>query len=268
MSFDPLEFYNSYPSKIILRPGYPARAQYRSTLMWDLYGKKVISLLGEIRTYADIGGCFGFGANAMAFHIRNKQGVYPQTKVFELSSEFIYIGKKLFPYIEFVQGNILEYEKSRETFDLASLIEVIEHIPEPKSFLSSLSCFTKYALIMTPMETGGDLFGAKQPIQRGSEHPDGHINFFSPENYISLLDKSGWEIIGGKYVSSLENLSNKRVLTPEQPLLKVHSWKNILQKGVYYCRHSGLIPHYLVRIMLGGGHHLCLARSRKFSLFH
>ncbi len=58
--FDPQEYYSSYPSRVILRPGYPARAQYRSTLLWNLYGHIIINSLGSINTYADI---FGFGAN-------------------------------------------------------------------------------------------------------------------------------------------------------------------------------------------------------------
>lgn len=263
MAFDPLKYYESYPSKVILRPGYPARAQYKSTLLWDLYGKKIVSSLGKISNYADIGGCFGFGANAMAFHINDLQGEYPQTKVFELSSDFIKVGKELFPYIDFVQGNILEGEGSKEIFDM---FDVIEHIPEPESFLSGIADRARFALLKTPMETGGDLFGAKPPVKQGSEHPDGHVNFFTPKKYIQLLDKSGWELIDGKFVSSIVNLSNERVLMPEQSLYKDYSLKPLLSRGLSDFIHSGIIPYYFMRKILGGGDHICLIKSRKLSL--
>ena len=37
--FDPEKFYESYPAKVMLRPGYPTRAQFKSTLMWNLFGE-------------------------------------------------------------------------------------------------------------------------------------------------------------------------------------------------------------------------------------
>jgi hypothetical protein len=184
IAFDPLEYYKSYPSKVILRPGYPARAQYKSALMWDLYGKQIIRSLGKVQSYADIGGCFGFGANAMAFHISKSQEGYPKTKVFEISSDFIETGRQLFPYIEFVQESFTKEKPSKEIFDLVSMFDVIEHIPRPELFLSNASSRAKYALLKTPMETGGDWFGAKAPAKQGNEHPDGHINFFNPRDYI------------------------------------------------------------------------------------
>lgn len=37
-NFNPAEFYDSYPLKIILRPGYPTRSSYKSTIMWKIFG--------------------------------------------------------------------------------------------------------------------------------------------------------------------------------------------------------------------------------------
>ena len=103
-SFNPENFYSSYPPKVILRPGYPSRAQYKSTLLWSLFGKIVMKKLhNQCINYADIGGCFGFGANAMSYHIFHSQKSYPATKVFEISPDFISIGKQLFPNIEFIR---------------------------------------------------------------------------------------------------------------------------------------------------------------------
>jgi hypothetical protein len=146
------------------------------------------------------------------------------------------------------------------------MFDVIEHIPEPESFLSGIADRARFALAKTPMETGGDLFGAKPPAKQGSKHPDGHINFFTPEKYLQLLDKSGWELIDGKFVSSIVNLSTKHVLEPEQSLYKVYSLKSLLGRGLSDCIYSGVIPYYFKRKILGGGDHLCLIKSRKLSL--
>ncbi len=68
-NFDHAKFYSSYPSKVIARPGYPTRAAFKSKLLFQLFGKNLLKHTNTITTYADIGGCFGFGANAMSFFI-------------------------------------------------------------------------------------------------------------------------------------------------------------------------------------------------------
>ena len=281
MVFDPLKYYESYPSKIILRPGYPARAQYKSTLMWSLYGKRILKSLGKIDNYADIGGCFGFGANSMAFQINKHQGHYPRTSVFELASNFVIIGRQLYPYINFIQGSILEYKETEDIFDLVTMFDLIEHVPEPEMFLSSISERAKFGLLMTPMETGGDWFGAKPPDKQGDHHPDGHINFYTPKNYLKLLDDGGWELIEGKFVKSVINRDNRFVLEPEELGSSPSVNKEKLSEGTdhrilyevdllkYFFNKCllnlcSLSPYYFVRKILGGGYHLCLVKSRAY----
>lgn len=76
--------------------------------MWDLYGKVIMKELCQVNSYADIGGCFGFGANSMAFHIKKNQGKYLELKVFEISFKFATLGKQFFPYIDFVLQDFSE----------------------------------------------------------------------------------------------------------------------------------------------------------------
>jgi hypothetical protein len=251
-NFDPEEYYSSYPCRVILRPGYPARAQYKSTLLWSLYGHRIMNSLGSISTYADIGGCFGFGANAMAYQISKSQTNYPETYVFEISSDFINIGKQLFPYIHFTQKPFIENETSI-TFDLTTMFDVIEHIPNPISFLSIVANRSKFALLKTPLETGGDWFGAKSPIKQGNEHNDGHINFFTPKTYRELLKKSGFEIITERFVNSIVPSFANNILLPEDS--QTLSLKRILIK---------LIPYNFTRPIFGSGEHLCLVKSCNF----
>ncbi len=257
--FDPHEYYSSYPTKIILRPGYPARAQYKSTLLWKLYGHRIMNSLGRINTYADIGGSFGFGANAMAYQISKYQGEYPKTKVFEISPDFITIGKQLFPYIDFIQEDFCSWNETSEIFDLITIFDVIEHIQDPMSFLSKAANRFRYALLKTPLETGGDWFGAKPPIKQGNEHEDGHINFFTPKTYVELLEKSGLEMITGRFVTTILPANTEEVLTPED----IAQSSSIKRKGRILIKN--LIPNYFIRKIFGGGNYLCLVRSRKVS---
>jgi len=259
LDFDPIEYYESYPSRVILRPGYPARAQYKSTLLWKLYGHHVLNSLGKIETYADIGGCFGFGANAMAFQISKSQGTYPKTKVFEISEDFVMIGRQLFPFIDFVQENLAEpNNSSEEIFDLITMFDVIEHVPNPESFLLNVAKRSKYTLLLTPTETSGDWFGAKPPQKQGREHYDGHVNFFTPKNYLELLKNSGWKLIDGKFIISLSNITTKEILVPEE---RLHiPWREKLVTNLLL---TGIVPRSLCRKIIGGGFHIGLSKSLK-----
>jgi len=254
--FCPEKFYESYPLKVISRPGYTARAQYKSTLLWDRYGDTVLKNLGKCQDYADIGGCFGFGANAMRYQIFRTQGLYPVTKVFEISPDFVSIGKQLFPYIEFIETDFCSYDGVPEVFDLISLFDIIEHIQKPEEFLVAVAKRTKFALIKTPMETSGDWFGAKPPSNQGKYHEDGHINFFTPKKYLELLDQSGLELISGKFLKSIVPLGADRILVPERNISK----KSLFKKGLKMI--YDLSPYPLTRKLIGHGDHIGLVKSR------
>jgi hypothetical protein len=265
MEFNPDQFYETYPTVVILRPGYPARAQYKSTLLWDLWGDQIMDYVDQnCQDYADIGGCFGFGANSMAYQIFCSQGKYPKTKVFEIVPEFINIGKQLFPYIDFIQEDFSSYDGDPDVFDLITMFDIIEHIPNPDAFLSRVAKKTKLVLIKTPMETSGDWLGAKPPKKQGHEHPDGHVNFFSPFEYLEILKRNGFEVISGKFVKSIIPKGATRILDPEATRIfdpesgseKV-SYK---KRGLYFLRHWAPFP--ITRRIFGGGDHICLAKTR------
>jgi hypothetical protein len=254
--FDPMEYYSSYPGRIIFRPGYPARAQYKSTLMWDLYGKYIMRELGQVNSYADIGGCFGFGANAMAFHISKSQNNYPETKVFEIASDFITTGKQVFPYIDFIQQKFNTWEGNPSIFDLVTLFDVIEHVSNPEVFLSEMALRTRLALLNTPMETTGEWLGGTPPTEQGENHPDGHINFFTPKSYVNLLKKSGLEIVSKQLVPSIVPFGTRRILAPE-----ISSGLGTIKSSVITALSHSVIPYTFLRKVVGGGNFLCLVKS-------
>jgi hypothetical protein len=245
------KFYSEYPQKIISRPGYPARAAYRSWLLWNLYGKIIRNRFGEIKQYADIGGCFGFGANALSYHISRDQTNPPKTHVFEISNDYIKIGKQLFPMIEFHSEAFEHWKGEPQTFDLVSLFDVVEHLPDPKPILKAVASKSKLVLLDTPLETSGEWMGSHPPKKQGENHPDGHVQFFTQTSYERLLSECGLKIIKSKTTSGIVPFGARDALMPEKNY-KYPRW-------VYYIYSK--IPHYLLKKIKNGGYHLALCKS-------
>ncbi|MBN2133506.1 MAG: class I SAM-dependent methyltransferase [Sedimentisphaerales bacterium] len=266
--FDPYEYYASYPVKVIGRPGYPARAAFKGALLWKLYGRELRRRLGDINTYADIGGCFGFAANAMAFHVARCQGRPPQTMVFEIASDFVNIGKRLFPDVHFVEAEFGSWTGAPKVFDLITLFDVLEHLVDPEALLRCVAARCRYVLLKTPMETTGRWRGSRPRAEGGEAHPDGHIQFFSPGSYEALLDRCGLDLVRSRLVPTIVPLGARLALVPESldapspgPTAAV---KRYVRAGVRTV-HLGM-PAWLFRIVrgvVGGGTHLCLCRSRR-----
>ncbi|VUX46334.1 hypothetical protein DF3PA_200016 [Candidatus Defluviicoccus seviourii] len=201
--FDATTFYQHYSRTILSRPGYPARAQYKSTIMWDIFGAKLVHALGSIETYADIGGAFGFSANCLRFHISNAQkGTAPKTFVFELTDDYD-LCSLLFPEITYVAQDISTYDG---VFDLVTCFDVIEHISDPASFLEAAASKARFALTMTPLETTGDWRGGRRVGDAfGDSHPEGHVNFFNIRSYHALLSDSPFRFVAEtSYMISLK----------------------------------------------------------------
>lgn len=261
-NFNSISYYNSYPKRIILRPGYPSRAQYKSNLMWNLYSKTIMKELNQIKNYADIGGAFGFGTNALAYRISKTQGKYPNTKVFEVGQDFVTIGKQLFQYIDFILEDFRNWKGKPKVFDLVSLFDIIEHLKEPEEFLSKLASHSKLALLTLPMETQGDWFGGRQFNYKNGENHEGHINFFNLKSFLVLLDKSNWEIIGWKIIRSIVPIGTSKILIPELIYGKKRPILNRIGHLIAIPIKL-ILPNIIIRKIFGGGRILCLIKSRK-----
>lgn len=264
LSFDPIQFYSSYPDKVIKRPGYPIRASYKSTLLFDLYGKYVFRELNRIKTYADIGGCFGFGANTMQFHIAKCQGIMPRTVVFEIASEFTKRGSILFPEIEFTNEPFEQWNGDISIFDLITLFDVIEHVVDPFSFLNYISKHAKFIMLKTPMETQGEWRRQKPRSYIGQDHPDGHIHFYSPETYEKLLKTCDLEIISKRLIRTIVPKGANRAFLPEHNRELVVGQMSIKNMKKYVRSVLESVPYLngIQRKLLGGGDHICICRSK------
>jgi SAM-dependent methyltransferase len=78
-------------------------------------------------------------------------------------------------------------------FDVATAIEVLEHVPDPKVTLSEMArCATRYLLVSVPREP---LWRALN-MARGAYWKDlgnspGHLNHWSKRSFVSLLSEYG-----------------------------------------------------------------------------
>jgi ubiquinone/menaquinone biosynthesis C-methylase UbiE len=79
--------------------------------------------------------------------------------------------------------------KNKE-FDLGIAIHVLEHVEHERLFLRELGRVSKKILIEVPLEHG---FNIRRAILNGKK--TGHINFYTKETLISLLETSGFKII-------------------------------------------------------------------------
>jgi len=235
--------------------------------MWSLFGKTLIQEIGHIESYADVGGCFGFGANAMAFHIAQSQPYAPKTKVFEIAEGFIALGSQLFPDIEFVQQDFTKPEDQSQVYDLITMFDVIEHIENPADFLKRVSTRARFLLLKTPMETSGAWRNDKPLAAGGSNHPDGHVNFFTPSSYLGMLSECGIDVVESKLLHTIIRPSLNMALNPEGidiARTRKRTLRSLLGSIARSIIDNDLIPYEYFRFYWGAGDHLCLARSRNF----
>lgn len=82
--------------------------------------------------------------------------------------------------------------KNKE-FDLAIAIHVLEHVEHERLFIQELGRVSKRLFIEVPLEHG---FNIRKAIMNGKK--TGHINFYTIETLVSLLESSGFRVISSK----------------------------------------------------------------------
>lgn len=76
-------------------------------------------------------------------------------------------------------------------FDLAIAIHVLEHVEHERVLLRELQRVAKRIIVEVPLENG---LRVKRAIRAG--RPNGHINYYTPETFINLLETSGLRVLG------------------------------------------------------------------------
>ena len=216
--FDVAQYYADYPRKVIARPGYPARAAYKSYLAWREFGKVLLAQGGDVQTVADVGGCFGFGLNAFLYHGNRILGHEMKGDLYELGESFRQIGRMLFPHITFYAHNFATSELPRP-YDVTLLFDVLEHMPDVQHFLDQARHRTRFAIIKTPLETTQRrerlaAAGKGEPYPSGEAHPDGHLHFFTLPMFLDML-RQYFDVCSVWIVPLRTTYHRKEIIIPE-----------------------------------------------------
>jgi hypothetical protein len=75
-------------------------------------------------------------------------------------------------------------------FDLAIAIHVLEHVEHERVLLQELQRVARRIIVEVPLENG---LRAGRAIRAG--RPNGHINYYTPETFINLLETAGLRVL-------------------------------------------------------------------------
>jgi SAM-dependent methyltransferase len=98
--------------------------------------------------------------------------------------------------INFFSGDFLKLNK--ETYDVILLLDVIEHLADPFSFLSGLSDKAKYFVFHFPLDLSAINVLREKPILHAREKT-GHIHYFTKNLALALINECGFKVIEWQY---------------------------------------------------------------------
>ena len=147
---------------------------------------EILNLLkNECGSYLEIGTFNGFFANQLAFE--SKLDVYGE----DMNSEAIRVGKGLYSKIADKLGLVNQFEKIQ--FDGIILIDVFEHVEDPRSFVENVS---------KRLKSGGKIYLSGPTIERlfhdRSDMPPHHPWRYSSKGMIKFFESSGFKIVERK----------------------------------------------------------------------
>lgn len=135
----------------------------------------------------DIGAATGFFMNIAKARGFNVTGV-------EFSNFAAEKGRKL--GLNLITGDLISQKFSDESFDIITMFDVIEHVPNPKEVISEVNRILKKGGVVVINTPDVESLWAKvlgkhwQLIM-----PPEHINYFSPKNLGNYLSQNGFEVV-------------------------------------------------------------------------
>lgn len=108
---------------------------------------------------------------------------------------------------EFVKFSCQDFTKTEESFDLVTLNDVFEHVPNPISFLTEVGKRAKYVVMHIPLE---DCLSVNmRNLQKRKIKNPGHLVFLNINSAFNLISFSGLKILDYEYsISSINAPSN------------------------------------------------------------
>lgn len=105
--------------------------------------------------------------------------------------------------ITFIAGDFLK--ENTKHFDVLLMLDVLEHLECPFSFLRAIRDQADYFILHIPLDLSAFSVLLESPLIY-SRHKVGHIHYFTKSLAISLLEESGFEIIESIYTGAAFSL--------------------------------------------------------------
>ncbi len=124
----------------------------------------------------------------------------------DVNSQTTNIASKL-TGIKTLTGDFLTQKFSKNTFDVVSLFDTIEHLQKPKAYLEKIHTLLKPGGIVA-IETG-DIDSLLAKVQKERWRlidPSVHLTYFSTKTLRNLLENTGYRILSIKKVSFARSL--------------------------------------------------------------
>lgn len=188
LEYNKQQFYENWADMTRTEPFRSETLKWKANNLLRLYTKNKF----KISRIAEIGGAEGIVLNTFIKQLYYSVDAYN----FEWSQNFIDVGRKMYPQINFVKQDVADKEIT-DKFDVIILSDIIEHIRNDKGFLNGVSKITKYVLIKLPLED--DLhtkFLRKigKLTDLGITNPAGHLHEYTIKSGLDLIKKH-FEII-------------------------------------------------------------------------
>lgn len=145
----------------------------------------------ELTSYADVGCGSGEIVKLLGKELKQKIKSLKVIKGFDVS-----------PHVEKLSDEIVDFSfedftKSDENFDLVTLNDVFEHIPNPISFLSDVGQRAKLIVMHIPLE---DCLSVNiRNLQKRKIKNPGHLVYLDINSALNLITTSGLNILDYEY---------------------------------------------------------------------
>jgi hypothetical protein len=93
------------------------------------------------------------------------------------------------------------HAQNRSIFDVVTLLDVIEHVRDPFSFLEKCRPFVRHIVVHFPLELSVSTVLRKTPLIQ-SRHKAGHLHFYNKDLALETLRDSGYEIVDWSYTGA------------------------------------------------------------------
>lgn len=159
----------------------------------------------------------GCGAGVVLCELRRS---YPDAKLhgYDISPD----AQKFWPILELdgMQFHLGDFVTGDDNcFDVALVLDVLEHLENPFEFLSKLRSRASWFVFHFPLDLSALSVLRESPLLRVRTKV-GHIHFFTKGIALALLDDCGYEVVEARYTGAAMNAPNRTLKTRLAGLLR------------------------------------------------